>query len=237
MDGLRKVIAIDFDGCLCENKWPEIGEPYIGVFAAAIEEQKKGTAIILNTCRFGDLLKQAVDFCAENGLVFDAVNENLQERIDAYGGDCRKISADEYWDDKAVQFFKGRSLSDIKDVFEVVKRWWKKGDYPDDECDRLENIKQEENVMKVVSIRHANNGRQFLFEVPDGWSVKKGQTVMCETKNGTNEGAAECDSFEVSESALSSLVDVFGAKLPLKKIVGEYRYIDWTEGSNDGSVR
>jgi hypothetical protein len=32
--------------------------------------------------------------------VFDAYNENLPERIAEYGGDCRKISADFYVDDK-----------------------------------------------------------------------------------------------------------------------------------------
>ena len=132
MTELRKVIAIDFDGCLCKNEWPEIGEPYKDVFAAAIAEQKKGTAIILNTCRFGELLLQAVAFCAENGLVFDAVNENLQERIEAYGGDCRKISADEYWDDRAVQFFRGKSVSErigmlIEKVKELEKKYQEQG--------------------------------------------------------------------------------------------------------------
>ena len=24
---MQKAIAIDFDGCLCENKYPDIGEP------------------------------------------------------------------------------------------------------------------------------------------------------------------------------------------------------------------
>jgi hypothetical protein len=36
------------------------------------------------------------------GLVFDAYNENLPELIERYGGDCRKISADFYADDKNI---------------------------------------------------------------------------------------------------------------------------------------
>lgn len=36
------------------------------------------------------------------GLFFDEVNANLSERIEEYGEESRKISADEYWDDKAV---------------------------------------------------------------------------------------------------------------------------------------
>jgi hypothetical protein len=33
--------------------------------------------------------------------VFDAINENLPVNVAAFGNDCRKIFADEYWDDKA----------------------------------------------------------------------------------------------------------------------------------------
>ena len=100
---MRKVIAIDFDGCLCENAWPEIGRINRDVFSAAREERRKGAALILWTCREGERLREAVDFCAKNGLTFDAVNENLPERVGMYRNDCRKIRADEYWDDKAVR--------------------------------------------------------------------------------------------------------------------------------------
>ena len=99
---MRKAIAIDFDGCLCENRWPEIGEPHMDVINAAIAEQENGTALILWTCRVGGLLEAAVDWCSSYGLEFDAVNANLPERIAAYKNDCRKVNADEYWDDRAV---------------------------------------------------------------------------------------------------------------------------------------
>lgn len=98
----RRVIAIDFDGCLCEKAWPDIGAPNWDVINAAISEQKNGAALILWTCRVGDLLKAAVDWCKERGLEFDAVNENLPERLEYYGSESRKVSADEYWDDLAV---------------------------------------------------------------------------------------------------------------------------------------
>lgn len=100
---MRKVIAIDFDGCLCENAWPEIGAPHMEVIDAALQAQEKGAALVLWTCRNGDLLASAVEWCRERGLVFDTVNENLPERLDHYGTDTRKISADEYWDDCAVR--------------------------------------------------------------------------------------------------------------------------------------
>lgn len=96
------VIAVDFDGCLCESKWPEIGEANTTIIQALLRRQERGAKLILWTCRNGKLLGEAVAWCEEQGLHFDAVNENLPERIAEYGSDSRKVSADEYWDDKAV---------------------------------------------------------------------------------------------------------------------------------------
>lgn len=99
---MRKAIAIDFDGCLCENAWPEIGAPNWTVIHAAQLAQREGAALILWTCRNGDLLTSAVEWCRERGLIFDTINENLPERLEHYGSESRKVSADEYWDDRAV---------------------------------------------------------------------------------------------------------------------------------------
>ena len=99
---MRKAIAIDFDGCLCEWAWPEIGAPHMEVITAAIDEKNNGAALILWTCRVGEKLGEAVAWCSSYGLEFDAVNANLPERIAAYKNDCRKVNADEYWDDRAV---------------------------------------------------------------------------------------------------------------------------------------
>lgn len=99
---LRKAIAIDFDGCLVEEAWPEIGAPHMEIINAAIQEKANGAALILWSCRVDERLGEAVKFCEDLGLTFDAVNANLPERIAAYQNDCRKVFADEYWDDKAV---------------------------------------------------------------------------------------------------------------------------------------
>jgi len=97
-----RIIAVDFDGTLCENAWPEIGEPVEPVLKYVRYQQFTGAKIILWTCRVGDKLDAAVAWCSEHGLIFDAVNENLPEIVKAFGGDCRKIYADEYIDDKNV---------------------------------------------------------------------------------------------------------------------------------------
>lgn len=97
----EKIIAVDFDGCLCENAWPDIGEAKQDVIDALLLRQKQGAKIILWTCRVGERLDDAVRWCAERGLSFDTINENLPSIIATFGNDCRKVFADEYWDDKA----------------------------------------------------------------------------------------------------------------------------------------
>jgi len=105
-----KVIAVDFDGCICKFAWPDIGEPNLEVIEALKEEKRNGTKIILWSCRCGELLDEAIKACSNWGISFDAVNENIPERLIRYGySESRKISADEYWDDLAV--IKGKTES------------------------------------------------------------------------------------------------------------------------------
>jgi hypothetical protein len=96
------VIAVDFDGTLCEDLWPKIGMPKTEAIHYILNKQHNGCKIILWTCRTGELLDNAIEWCRWHGLTFDAVNENLPELIELYGGDTRKISADEYIDDKNI---------------------------------------------------------------------------------------------------------------------------------------
>lgn len=95
-------IAVDFDGTICENRFPDIGAPREAVIAHLKERQEQGDKIILWTCREKQNLHAAVMWCLHYGLKFDAVNDNLPEHIEEYGDNCRKVFADEYWDDKSV---------------------------------------------------------------------------------------------------------------------------------------
>lgn len=110
---MLKVIAIDFDGTLFENKYPEIGEPIWEVINAAKIEREYGAKLILWTNRTGDLLNDALSACESVGIEFDAVNESLPEWVSYFDNDPRKIGATEYWDDKAVN---------VKDI---IERYWK----------------------------------------------------------------------------------------------------------------
>lgn len=97
-----KIIAVDFDGTLCTDKYPEIGSPARGLINLLKSRKEAGDKLILWTCRVGERLQEAVGWCSQSGLEFDAVNENLPEMIEYFGQDTRKIHADVYIDDKAV---------------------------------------------------------------------------------------------------------------------------------------
>lgn len=77
-----KIIAVDFDGTLCENKWPEIGEANEDMIYYLRKRQAEGDKLILWTCRVGDMLRKAINWCYNYGLIFNAVNENLPEIIE-----------------------------------------------------------------------------------------------------------------------------------------------------------
>jgi len=99
---LSKIISVDFDGCLVENRFPDIGPPIESTILALRAEKAKGATIILWTCRQGKRRDEAVDWCVEHEIPITAVNQNTYDTISRFGGDSRKIFAHEYWDDRAV---------------------------------------------------------------------------------------------------------------------------------------
>ena len=99
------ILAVDFDGTLCEDKFPNIGAPNWEMIHYIQWRQKHGAQTILWTCRTGGRLDEAVKWCEERGLFFDAVNENIINVVNQYGSECRKVLADEYYDDRAKHIF------------------------------------------------------------------------------------------------------------------------------------
>lgn len=102
-----QTIAVDFDGTLCENAFPEIGQPKPLMIAFVKQEAAEGKKIILHTCRENGtrpLLDEAVSFCREHEIPLYAINENPDNPYpEIYGtGAGRKIYADIYIDDKAI---------------------------------------------------------------------------------------------------------------------------------------
>ena len=102
MNNGYKIIAVDFDGTLSFGEWPEVGPANKGLIDYLKRQQRCGDKLILWTCRAGKELDIAIDWCKENGLKFDAINDNLPEITQKYGNNSRKITCDVYIDDKAV---------------------------------------------------------------------------------------------------------------------------------------
>lgn len=102
---LPKILAVDFDGTLVEDKFPDIGKPNLKLFNTCKLAQFMGVRVILWTCRNNEHLDQALAFCAEQGLVFDAVNDNIAECKTLYNGNTRKVFADKYIDDKNISSY------------------------------------------------------------------------------------------------------------------------------------
>jgi hypothetical protein len=101
-------IAVDFDGTIVENKYPDIGKPKLFAFETLSALQDKGYSLILWTYRAGKKLDEAVAFCKKNGIEFYAVNKNYpEEKYDE--SISRKIAADVYIDDKNLGGFPGWS--------------------------------------------------------------------------------------------------------------------------------
>ena len=133
-----KVIAIDFDGTLFETEYPKILRPILPVIRMAKEHREAGNKLILWTCREGAELDAAVSACREQGLEFDAVNDNLPELKERWGNNPRKVAADEYWDDHATYYkaafdwFAGKKRKDVTYVTDMgdIRTDWRYGGSP-----------------------------------------------------------------------------------------------------------
>jgi hypothetical protein len=99
-------IAIDFDGTIVDHEYPAIGKEKLFAFITLKELQKRGALLILWTFREGRELKEAVDYCFQNGIEFYAVNRNYPEE-QWTDGTPRKINVDIFVDDKNVGGFPG----------------------------------------------------------------------------------------------------------------------------------
>ena len=112
-------IAVDFDGTIVEHRYPAIGKerPFAVATLRQLQRDMPDLHLILWTVREGELLEQAVAWCAERGLEFYAVNSNYPEELpspsDGNQG-CRKVTADIYIDD--------RNLDGLPEWTEIYRR-------------------------------------------------------------------------------------------------------------------
>lgn len=93
-------IAVDFDGTIVEDRYPEIGRevPFATQTLKMLAQQHH--RIILWTVREGRCLQEALDWCAQRGVEFYAVNKDYPEESGEHRTFSRKIKADLFIDDR-----------------------------------------------------------------------------------------------------------------------------------------
>lgn len=96
------IIAVDFDGTIVNDAYPNIGVERAGAVETLRLLRAEGYQLILWTCRTGRHLAEAVKWCAERGVLFSSINRNIRSEVVKYGGDPRKVGATMYIDDRGV---------------------------------------------------------------------------------------------------------------------------------------
>ena len=114
------IVAIDFDETIYGNGYPDLSEGHFikDAIWGVKKIQKAGWRTILWTCRCGKYLEHAKEILEEEGIVFDAYNNNAltNEEFEEFNfKDSRKVGADFYIDDKDI-----RGRPDWRDVVEKL---------------------------------------------------------------------------------------------------------------------
>ena len=96
-------IAIDFDGTVVEHEYPKIGReiPFaVDTLKMLIRDRHN---LILWSCREGQLLDDAVEWCRKRGIEFYAVNRDYpEEQKEGNRSFSRKLKVDLFIDDRNV---------------------------------------------------------------------------------------------------------------------------------------
>lgn len=101
-NGRPIIYAVDFDGTIVKNDFPNIGAKNQKVIEKIRKEHEKGNVIILWTTRQNESLAEALAYCNKNDIPIDHVNENVPW-LDFKTSN--KIFADVYIDDRAYNPF------------------------------------------------------------------------------------------------------------------------------------
>ena len=151
----------------------------------------------------------------------DAVNESLPEWIEAWGNDCRKVGADEYWDDKAVRMKYGDGA--IASLAKLFAR------------SIAHREEKEEDEVRIVLVKHEGDSRPYIFAVPDCDSadIVKGDYLLVKNKRGKQMACAACDSFDVPNNVAEAIAEALGGKVPLAPVIGKYELTTFKEEDDE----
>ncbi len=102
-----KIIAVDFDGTIVDDKYPAVGKAKLFAFETLRQLQNDGYRLVLWTYRSGKALDEAVEFCSKNGIEFYAINNSFEGEDFDKETQSRKINADIFIDDRNLGGFPG----------------------------------------------------------------------------------------------------------------------------------
>ena len=74
-------------------------------------------------------------------------------------------------------------------------------------------------MQKIVIVHHLKDVQHYLFSVPDGQNLNKGDLVLVRNSRGEVPAVCVCSSFSVPENVLSTLQQRYGGK-SLKPVIG-----------------
>lgn len=137
------LIAIDFDGTIVEDRYPEIGRERPFAVRTLRKLEDDGHRLILWTVREGKRLTEAIEWCRERGIEFYAVNKDYpEEDVTRNRIFSRKLKVDLFIDDRNIGglpdwgtiyhiISSGKSYESIlldgadDDVPQPPKPWWR----------------------------------------------------------------------------------------------------------------
>lgn len=111
-------IAVDFDGTIVEDRYPDIGAERPFATETLRMFMKEQHRLILWSVREGKTLEDAVNWCRERGVEFYAVNRDYpEEKVENNNHFSRKIKADIWIDDRNVG-----GLPDWGHIYQMVNK-------------------------------------------------------------------------------------------------------------------
>ena len=113
----KAILAIDFDLTICMSEYPNLGPERENAGDIIRKLVSEGYGVVINTCREGIALADAINFLYDNNIPHHYVNCNFPFMIEQYGADCRKISADIYIDDKCLT-----GLPEWEEIYKIINR-------------------------------------------------------------------------------------------------------------------
>ena len=121
------IIAVDFDGILVEDRFPDIGPINYRMTNFARQLILEGHELVLWTSRVGKPLQDAVKWCEAQDIRFCAINDNAPSNKAKYEAQypqgTRKVCADIYIDDHDPQFIVDKiNVGQSMALYNIIKR-------------------------------------------------------------------------------------------------------------------